>query len=100
MQQEKNISQIINVLREQLPLLSERYKVESLGLFGSYIHQRQGKGSDLDILVVFKETPGLLKFIELENYLSDLLEIKVDLVMKDALKPRIGQRILKEVVFV
>lgn len=87
-------------MREQLPSLRERYNVESLGLFGSYIHQQQEKESDLDILVVFKETPGLLKFIELENFLSDLLKIKVDLVMKDALKPRIGQLILKEVVFV
>jgi predicted nucleotidyltransferase len=37
-------------------------------------------------------------FIELEYYLSDLLGIKVDLVMKDALKPVIGKRILKEVI--
>jgi len=41
----------------------------------------------------------LLKFIELENYLSDLLKVKVDLVMKSALKPRIGKHILEEVVF-
>jgi len=34
----------------------------------------------------------------LENYLSDTLGVKVDLVMKDALKPRIGERILNEVV--
>jgi len=100
MQKRKDISKIITILREQLPSLGERYKVESLGLFGSYIHQQQEKESDLDILVVFKETPGLLKFIELENFLSDLLMIKVDLVMKDALKPRIGQRILQEVIFV
>jgi predicted nucleotidyltransferase len=42
--------------------------------------------------------PGLLKFIELENYLTDLLGIKVDLVMQENLKPRIGKRILREVV--
>jgi len=47
--------------------------------------------------VEFRETPGLLKFIELENYLTDILGVKVDLVMRDALKPRIGQRILEEV---
>ena len=39
-----------------------------------------------------------MKYIELENYLSDLIGIKVDLVMRDALKPRIGERILSEVV--
>ena len=50
------------------------------------------------MLVEFYETPGLLRFIAMENYLSDLLGVKVDLVMKDALKPAIGKRILAEVV--
>jgi len=43
---------------------------------------------------------GKRKNLELENYLSDLLEVKVDLVMRDSLKKRIGQRILQEVVAV
>lgn len=42
---------------------------------------------------------SLLDFVELENFLSDLLGMKVDLVEKSALKPRIGKHILKEVVF-
>jgi hypothetical protein len=36
----------------------------------------------------------------LEDCLSDLLGVKVDLVSRKALKPRIGERILKEVVYV
>ena len=91
-------TQLIEILHQQLPLLTERYRVESLGLFGSYVRHEQRQGSDLDILVTFYETPGLLKFIELENYLSVVMGVKVDLVMKDALKPRIGERILSEVV--
>lgn len=46
----------------------------------------------------FSETPGLLEFIELENYLSTTLGIKVDLVLKTALKPNIGKNILSEAV--
>lgn len=46
------------------------------------------------------EPPGLLKFIELENRLSDVLGVRVDLVMKNTLKPRIGERILAEVMAV
>ncbi len=42
----------------------------------------------------------LIKFAELEEYLSDLLRAKVDLVMKSALKPQIGKRILEEVVYI
>ncbi len=85
-------------LKELLPLLADRYKVQELGVFGSYVRQEQREDSDLDILVTFSETPGLLKFIELENYLSDVFGVKVDLVIKDALKPTIGTQILKEVM--
>ena len=49
--------------------------------------------SDLDLLVKLDSPPSILKFIELEQPLSDLLGIKVDLVMKDALKPSINSRI-------
>ncbi|MCS6937353.1 MAG: nucleotidyltransferase family protein [Candidatus Bipolaricaulota bacterium] len=80
--------------------LREKYRVKSLGIFGSYVRGDQRKKSDLDILVEFLEPPSLFTLIELENYLSDLLGMKVDLVMKSALKPRIGQHVLREVVMV
>ena len=98
MQVRTPLSNIRQKLHRQLPLLFERYQVKSLGLFGSYVRNEQCTGSDLDLLVTFNETPSLLKFIELENYLTDLLGVKVDLVMEDALKPRIGERILREIV--
>jgi uncharacterized protein len=80
-------------------MLQERYQVRELGIFGSYIRQEQTETSDVDVLVEFSETPSLLKFVNLENYLSDNLGIKVDLVHKSGLKPRIGERILTEVVY-
>lgn len=81
-----------------MPEMVERYGVKTLGVFGSYVHGEQRKGSDLDLLVEFYESPSLLKFLALEHYLSDLLKVKVDLVMKDALKPAIGRHILREVM--
>jgi predicted nucleotidyltransferase len=95
---EAELSRILSKLKELLPVLSDRYKVQELGVFGSYVRHEQHHESDLDILVTFSDTPGLLKFIELENYLSDAFGVKVDLVMKDALKPTIGTQILKEVM--
>ena len=87
------------ILRKHLPELRERYKVKSLGLFGSYVRRDQRKRSDLDVLVeISDDSLSLLKFIELELYLCDLLGVNVDLVEKSGLKPRIGQRILNEVV--
>lgn len=88
------------MLRQQMPHLADHYGVESLGVFGSFVRQEQLPESDLDLLVTFREPPGLLRYIELENYLTDLLGVRVDLVMRDALKPRIGQRVLKEVVMI
>ena len=98
MRKNETLSTILETLHQHLPSLSTLYKVKTLGIFGSYVHQEQNAGSDLDLLVTFTETPSLLKFIELENYLADTLGVKVDLVMQDALKPRIGARILHEVV--
>jgi hypothetical protein len=57
----------------------------------------QRSDSDLDLLVEFREPPSLFQFIRLENELSDVLGIDVDLVMKSALKPAIGRSILHEV---
>jgi len=98
MNEKTNLEHLLQILHQQLPLLTEHYQVQSLGVFGSYVRQKQHSGSDLDLLVTFYETPSLLRFIALENYLSDLLGIQVDLVMREALRPHIGQRILDEVV--
>jgi uncharacterized protein len=78
--------------------LEHRFHISSLGLFGSQLRGDQQEDSDLDILVTFSTTPSLLQFANLQYHLSDLLGVKVDLVMQDSLKPNIGKRILKEVV--
>ena len=95
----KTLEEVKQWLAQQKPLLQERYKVRELGIFGSYVRQEQTATSDVDVLVEFSETPSLLKFVNLENYLSDNLGVKVDLVHKAGLKPRLGERILAEVVY-
>ena len=92
------LDHLLHQLRRNLPALATRYHVRSLGVFGSYVRGEQQRDSDVDVLVTFDQIPGLLKFIELENYLSDLLGLQVDLVMRDALKPAIVEQILAEVV--
>jgi predicted nucleotidyltransferase len=94
-----HMEELLATLREHLPELRERYAVRSLGVFGSYVRGEQREGSDLDVLVEFADrSPSLVGFIALENYLSDLLGVKVDLVERSSLKPTIGQSILREVV--
>lgn len=96
------LERIINILKEHKEELRKKYHIKEIGIFGSYVRGEQGNKSDIDILVEFEEGAeiGLLEFIGMENYLSDLLGVKVDLVEKIAIKPRIGKHILKEVVFV
>ena len=91
---------LIDRLKAHLPHLRVRYGVASLGVFGSYVRNEDTATSDLDILVTFHEAPTFFQFIDLEDELSSLLGIEVDLVMKSALKPRIGASILSEVVMV
>lgn len=92
-----SLEQLLPRLRALLPDLATRYGVASLGVFGSFLRGEQRPHSDLDLLVEFQEPPGLFAFIRLENELSDQLGVNVDLVMKSALKPEIGRRILEEV---
>jgi hypothetical protein len=95
----KTLEEIKQWLVEHQLELQELYQVKELGIFGSYVRKEQTETSDVDVLVEFSKTPSLLKFINLENYLSDNLGVKVDLVHKPGLKPRIGERILAEVVY-
>jgi len=74
--------------------------VKTIGLFGSYVKGEQKDTSDLDVLVDFYEPISLFRFIELEDFLTQQLGVKVDLVMRDALKPRIKDNILSEAIYV
>ncbi|MCK4763222.1 MAG: nucleotidyltransferase family protein [Candidatus Aminicenantes bacterium] len=94
------LEKLIALLRKEKSFLKKEYKVKKIGIFGSYIRGEQGKGSDLDILIEKDEAIGLLKLSNLKNYLSRLVGINVDLVNKKSLKPRIGENILREVVYV
>ncbi|MDY9927806.1 nucleotidyltransferase family protein [Methanosarcina sp.] len=66
------------------------------GIFGSYVRGEQEPGSDLDILVESSKTLTIFEFVNFVYSLSDALGVKVDLVMKYALKPNIGKHLLSE----
>lgn len=93
-----SVDEIKRVIKEHEDILKEKYKVKEISIFGSYVRDEAKKSSDIDILVELGDGIGLLTFIEIEEYLSSILGIKVDLVEKEGLKPRIGQNILREAV--
>ena len=94
----KDLQEILTKLRKLLPFITQKYQINSIEVFGSYVRNQQNSKSDLDVLVTFSKTPSLIKFLELKNYLSDQLQVNVDLVMKDSLKPRISPYILNETI--
>jgi predicted nucleotidyltransferase len=96
----QDVDGIRRTLLQHKAELRKKFKVKTIGVFGSYVRSEQKRGSDVDVLVEFDEPVGLFEFMALENYLSDLLGVKVDLVSKKALKPHIGERILQEVIYV
>lgn len=91
------IKKIINERRQEL---KEKYKITEIGIFGSYVRGEQKKKSDVDILVVFGEPISLLDLVGAENYISDLIRTKVDLVPKEDVRPELKERILNEVVYI
>jgi predicted nucleotidyltransferase len=90
-----NQSEIKNIILSHL----KEYDPLKIGIFGSFARGDNKKESDIDILVEFKESPSLLTLIKLENDLSEILGIKVDLVTTGALKnKRIRKSIKKDLI--
>ena len=98
-QESKELKKIEKIVKENKIVLTKQFKVKEIGIFGSVVRGEEKETSDVDILVEFVEPVGFFKFLELEEYLSDLIGRKVDLVSKKALKPRIGKHIMREVAF-
>ena len=92
------LEEILLTLGEHLSQLQETHGVKSLAVFGSYARRESKRRSDLDLLVEFDRVPTMFEFVRLERHLSTILGVKVDLVMKTALKPEIGKHILAELV--
>lgn len=85
-------------LRNHMALLKHRFKVKRLGIFGSYARNEATPQSDIDILVEFSEPIGW-EIVDLQDYLTELLGHKVDLVTIKALKPQLKAEILQQVVY-
>jgi len=88
------------ILENHKAEMMKKYKVKEIGIFGSYVKNLQNKNSDLDILVDFSEPISFFQFLDLEEYLENLFHLKVDLVSKKALKPKIGENILREIAYI
>ncbi len=92
--------QIYETLQQCLTKLQEQYQVKTLGVFGSYVRGEATKNSDLDVLVEFDGELTFRNYMDLKFFLEDLFKRKVDLVIKEDIKPKIREQILGETVYV
>ena len=96
----KSVQEVKAILKEHRAEVVRKYRVSEIGIFGSFVRSEQREKSDVDILVSFSGIPDVFKYMELEDYLKKLLHRKVDLVRKEAIRPELKKRILKEAVYV
>ena len=94
-----NLNYIERTLSSQKKQLASRFGVKRLAIFGSYARNEQRRDSDVDIFVEF-EAPVGIEFIDLANFLEDLLEVRVDLVSRNGIKPNYLNKILPDLKYV
>ncbi|PNE20179.1 nucleotidyltransferase [Mesotoga sp. Brook.08.YT.4.2.5.1] len=98
-----DLESIIELLRENLPELKNRFSVSKIGVFGSYVKGNQSDNSDVDIYIEFDKVPGL-EFMEIADHLERIVQNKVDLLTPSGLKSirnsRIRQDIEKSITYV
>lgn len=88
------------ILIENNNYMKETYYVKEIGIFGSFVTGKQKAMSDIDILVAFENGhKDFFNYMRLKYFLEDLLGRKVDLVIKEAVKPRLKQKIFDEVEY-
>ena len=94
----KTLDEIKQILAEHREKLKEKYRVIEIGIFGSYVKGEQKEESDVDVLVEFETPVSLLHIVSLENHLSDILGIKVDVVPKKNIRAELKDSIIREVI--
>ena len=92
--------QIYETLQQYLTKLQEQYQVKTLGVFGSYAREEATDNSDLDLLVEFYGDLTFDKYMDLKFFLEDLFDKKIDLVIRDDIKPQIREKLLGETIYV
>jgi len=94
-----SLSQIQSTLASHKAEFYDRFSVKNLAVFGSYARNEQRSDSDIDILVEFNAPVGI-EFIDLGNYLERILNMRVDLVSRNGIKPKYFSEIERDLRYV
>lgn len=92
-------TEILNILRQQKPVLAQKYSLDKLGLFGSYARNEASENSDIDILVDFNKPIGM-EIADLTLELEKALQNTVDIVTMNAVRNRLLDYIKPDLIYV
>lgn len=87
-------------IRKKIIEILKKHRAKKISIFGSYIRGDAKPESDLDVIVEFNEPKGLIKFVGIENELSEILGIKVDLLTESAISLYLINDIKKEAIVI
>ncbi len=96
----KELKKYIDIIKSNTDKLRHKYKVKSLAIFGSVVRGENTKDSDIDIIVEFTEEVGGFHLIVTEEFLTNILKRKVDLIPKKAIKGEFEKNIQKDLVII
>jgi hypothetical protein len=96
----KSLDEIKHVLSNHKGELRRKHRVKRIGIFGSYVHGTQKRGSDIDVVAEFEEPVSLMDLVGAELYLKKILGTKVDLIPKKDIRPELKKRIAKDTVYI
>jgi hypothetical protein len=92
--------ELINLLKSHQETIN-KFGINKLGIFGSFVRDEVNQDSDVDILVTFKpEQKTFDNYMDLAFFLEDILGRKIDLITQESLSCIFGDKILKEVEYV
>jgi predicted nucleotidyltransferase len=93
--------EVVEILKDRKVEITSRFGVSRIGVFGSQARREASPGSDMDVLVQFREGEETFdNYMDLKFYLEDLFGRDVDLVILEAIRPRLRGGILAEAVYV
>ncbi len=96
----KSVEEIEEILKSFKNDIKQNYKVEVVGIFGSFARGEQKSDSDVDILVEFYKDATLFDYMRLSMFLQEKLGIDVDIVPQDTIREELRERIVKEAMFI